>query len=102
MGARLACRTLGTLAPDCGNAVLLLHGTRSGRQSLQPAFAGAMFGPGGPLDPRSHVIVLPNAIGHVRIWPDKIAGASSGRYATSEFRITKMNLRDAPVFTGPS
>ncbi len=65
MDVRLAYRTLGTLAPDCGNAVLLLHGTTgSGRQFLQPAFAGAMFGPGDPLDARSHLIVLPDAIGH--------------------------------------
>lgn len=65
MDVRLAYRTLGALAPDRGNAVLLLHGTTgSGRQFLQPAFAGAMFGPGGPLDIRSHFVILPDAIGH--------------------------------------
>lgn len=65
MDVRLAYRTLGILAPDRGNAVLLLHGTTgSGRQFLQPAFAGAMFGPSGPLDARSHFIILPDAIGH--------------------------------------
>ena len=62
---RLAYRTLGALAPDRGNAVLLLHGTvGSGRQYLQPAFADAMFGPGEPLDIREHFIVLPDAVGH--------------------------------------
>ena len=65
MDVRLAYQTLGTLAPGRGNAVLLLHGTAgSGRQFLQPAFAGAMFSPSGPLDARSHFIVLPDAIGH--------------------------------------
>ena len=65
MDVRLAYRTLGTLAPDRGNAALLLHGTTgSGRQFLQPAFAGAMFGPGCPLDARSYFIILPDAIGH--------------------------------------
>ena len=35
MGVRLAYRTLGIFAPDCNNAVLLLHGmTGSGRQFL--------------------------------------------------------------------
>ena len=64
---RLAYRTLGALAPDRGNAVLLLHGTLgSGQQFLQPAFADALFGPGQPLDVREHFIVLPDAIGHGR------------------------------------
>ena len=65
MDLRLAYRTLGDLAPDRGNAVLLLHGTTgSGRQFLQPGFAAAMFGPSGPLDARSHFVILPDAIGH--------------------------------------
>jgi hypothetical protein len=60
MDMRLAYQTLGTPAPDRGNAVLLLHGTSgSGRQFLQPAFAGAMFGPGGPLDARSYSSFCP-------------------------------------------
>ena len=65
MDARLAYRTLGTLAPGRCNAALLLHGTTgSGRQFLQPAFADAMFGSGGPLDASEHFIILPDAIGH--------------------------------------
>jgi homoserine O-acetyltransferase/O-succinyltransferase len=62
---RLAYRTLGELAPDKGNAVLLLHGTvGSGLQFLQPAFADAVFGAGEPLDAREHFVILPDAIGH--------------------------------------
>ena len=65
MDVRLAYRTLGTLAPDRGNAVLLLHGTTgSGHQFLQPSFAGGMFCPGGPLDACSTFVILPDAIGH--------------------------------------
>jgi homoserine O-acetyltransferase/O-succinyltransferase len=65
MDLRLAYRTLGELAPDKSNAVLLLHGTvGSGRQFLQPAFADAMFGAGEPLDAREHFVILPDAIGH--------------------------------------
>ena len=64
---RLAYRTLGTLAPDEGNAVLLLHGTvGSGQQFLQPAFADSLFGAGEPLDAREHFVILPDAIGHGR------------------------------------
>jgi len=62
---RLAYRTLGSLAPDKGNAVLLLHGTvGSGQQFLQPAFADALFGAGEPLDAREFFTILPDAIGH--------------------------------------
>ena len=65
MDVRLAYRTLGTLAKDLSNAALLLHGTTgSGRQFLQPAFAGAMFGSGSLLDARSHFVILPDAFGH--------------------------------------
>jgi homoserine O-acetyltransferase len=63
MDLRLAYRTLGKLASDKGNAVLLLHGTvGSGQQFLQPAFADALFGAGEPLDAREHFIILPDAI----------------------------------------
>jgi pimeloyl-ACP methyl ester carboxylesterase len=62
---RLAYRTVGELASDKGNAVLLLHGTvGSGQQFLQPLFADALFDPGEPLDAREHFIILPDAIGH--------------------------------------
>ena len=65
MDLRLAYRTLGKLASDKGNAVLLLHGTiGSGQQFLQPAFADALFGAGEPLDAGEHFIILPDAIGH--------------------------------------
>ncbi len=47
------------------NAVLVLHGTGgSGRGFLTEQFAGALFGPGMPLDAARYYIILPDGIGH--------------------------------------
>jgi homoserine O-acetyltransferase len=47
------------------NAVMVLHGTGgSGRQFLQPQFAGELFGPGQPLDIGRYYVILPDGIGH--------------------------------------
>lgn len=67
--ARLHYRTMGSAARDAGgkivNAVLLLHRTTgSGEQFLRSEFAGAMFGPGQPLDVQRWFIVMPDALGH--------------------------------------
>ncbi len=49
------------------NAVLILHGTGgSGRQFLQPQFAGELFGPGQLLDATRYFIILPDNVGHGR------------------------------------
>ena len=49
------------------NAVMVLHGTGgSGRQFLQPQFAGELFGPGQPLDLNLYYVILPDGIGHGR------------------------------------
>ena len=66
---RLHYTTLGKLAHDAQgratNAVLILHGTGgSGRQFLQPQFAGELFGPGQLLDTARYFIVLPDGVGH--------------------------------------
>ena len=46
------------------NALLILHGTGgSGKQFLQPQFAGELFGPGQPLDATRYYIILPDNIG---------------------------------------
>ena len=53
-----------TVGDPGGQPVLVLHGTGgSGRGMLTPAFAGALFGPGQPLDAARHFIILPDAIG---------------------------------------
>lgn len=53
-----------TVGDPAGEPVLLLHGTGgTGAGLLSPAFAGELFGPGQPLDARTHFIILPDAIG---------------------------------------
>jgi homoserine O-acetyltransferase len=53
-----------TLGDPRGEPVLVLHGTGGSAESLlTPAFAGALFGPGQPLDTASHYIILPDSIG---------------------------------------
>jgi homoserine O-acetyltransferase len=66
---RIHYATLGTPRRDSKgmvtNAVMVLHGTGgSGRQFLQPQFAGELFGPGQPLDLSRYFIILPDGIGH--------------------------------------
>src|SRR6266568_3666767 len=66
---RLHYMTLGKPARDAQgrvtNAVLILHGTGgSGRQFLQPQFAGELFGPGQLLDAARYFIILPDGVGH--------------------------------------
>jgi len=58
---RLAYTTIGD---PSGIPVLVLHGTAgSARSLLTPAFAGALFGAGQPLDAARHFIILPDALG---------------------------------------
>jgi homoserine O-acetyltransferase len=68
---RLHYATIGAARRDgrgqVSNAVLILHGTGgSGKQFLQPQFAGELFGPGQPLDAARYYIILPDNIGHGR------------------------------------
>lgn len=66
---RMHYTTLGTPHRDASgqidNAVMVLHGTGgSGKQFLQPQFAGELYGPGQPLDIRKYWIILPDDVGH--------------------------------------
>jgi len=66
---RLHYATIGAARRDgrgqVRNAVLILHGTGgSGKQFLQPQFAGELFAPGQPLDAARFYIILPDNIGH--------------------------------------
>jgi homoserine O-acetyltransferase len=66
---RIHYSTLGTPRRDSKgavtNAVMVLHGTGgTGRQFLQPQFAGELFGPGQPLDIARYYVILPDGIGH--------------------------------------
>jgi homoserine O-acetyltransferase len=65
---KLHYTTLGTLQRDAAghatNAVLMLHGTTgTGKNFLSPSLAGALFGPGQPLDADKYFIILPDGIG---------------------------------------
>jgi homoserine O-acetyltransferase len=54
-----------TVGAPTGEPVLILHGTTgSGASMLAPAFSGALFGPGQPLDASRYYVILPDAIGH--------------------------------------
>lgn len=53
-----------TIGNPAGEPVLILHGTAgSGPSMLTPAFAGALFGEGQPLDTAKYFIILPDALG---------------------------------------
>ena len=65
LDVRLHYRTLGALAPDRRNAVLMLHGTVGiSEQFLQPSVADFMFAADRPLDAGKYFIIFPDAIGH--------------------------------------
>src|SRR5690348_14293598 len=58
---RMHYRTVGS---PSGEPVLILHGTsQSGAAMMAPAFAGALFGPGQPLDASKYYVILPDSIG---------------------------------------
>jgi homoserine O-acetyltransferase len=53
-----------TIGAPSGDPVLILHGTAGSAASmLSPTFAGALFGPGQPLDAARHFIIIPDALG---------------------------------------
>ncbi len=58
---RMHYRTVGS---PSGQPVLILHGTsQSSGAMMAPAFAGALFGPGQPLDASKYCVILPDSIG---------------------------------------
>ena len=53
-----------TVGDPSGMPVLVLHGTAGSAHSmLTPGFAGALFGPGQPLDAAKYYIILPDSLG---------------------------------------
>ena len=68
---RVAYETWGTLAPDAGNAVLVLHALTGDSHVTGPAGPGhptagwwdTLVGPGRPLDPDRWFVVAPNVLG---------------------------------------
>lgn len=66
---RIHYTTLGTphrnAKGEIDNAVMVLHGTGgSGKQFLQPQFAGELYGSGQPLDITRWYVILPDNLGH--------------------------------------
>src|SRR5271167_4145548 len=58
---RLHYRTIGE---PSGVPILIVHGSSGkGANFLVDNFAGELFGPGQPLDARSHYLILPDTIG---------------------------------------
>ncbi len=54
-----------TVGEPSGIPVVVLHGTGGSAQSmLSPGFAGALFGPGQPLDAAKYFVIIPDSIGH--------------------------------------
>jgi homoserine O-acetyltransferase/O-succinyltransferase len=53
-----------TVGDPANEPVLLLHGTTgSGKSMLGEGFAGAMYGPGQPLDANRYYLIMPDSIG---------------------------------------
>jgi homoserine O-acetyltransferase len=53
-----------TVGDPANEPVLLLHGTTgSGKSMLNEGFAGAMYGPGQPLDASRYFLIMPDSIG---------------------------------------
>lgn len=53
-----------TLGAPTGEPVIIMHGTaQSSAAMLAPGFAGALFGPGQPLDASHYYIIMPDVIG---------------------------------------
>ena len=65
----IAYATLGTLAPDRGNAVLVTHGNTSGPQMIDPGGStgegswNELVGPGKAVDTNRYFVICPNMLG---------------------------------------
>ena len=65
----IAYATLGTLAPDRGNAVLITHGNTSGPQIIDPGGTtgegswSEIVGPGKAVDTNRYFVICPNMLG---------------------------------------
>jgi homoserine O-acetyltransferase/O-succinyltransferase len=65
----IAYRTLGAIAPDRNNAVLVTHGNTSGPQMIDPGGSTGegswkdLIGPGKPVDTNRFFVICPNMLG---------------------------------------
>ncbi|GAB2674499.1 homoserine O-acetyltransferase [Saccharopolyspora gloriosae] len=105
-GARLAYETWGTLAPDGGNAVLVLHALTGDAHLRGPAEPGhpsagwweGVVGPGLALDTDRWFVVAPNALGGCQGSTGPATTAADGRAWGSRFpALTVRDLVRAEV-----
>lgn len=95
-GARLAYETWGELAPDGGNAVLVLHALSgdshvagpAGPGHPTPGWWGGLVGPGRPLDPARWFVVCANVVGGCQGSTGPASTAPDGRPWGSRFPRT--------------
>jgi homoserine O-acetyltransferase len=96
-GVRVAYETWGSLDPDGGNAVLVLHALTGDSHVVGPAAPGhpspgwwdGLIGPGAPLDTRRWFVVAPNVLGGCQGTTGPASRAPDGRRYGSRFpRIT--------------
>jgi homoserine acetyltransferase len=95
---KLHYRTLGSPTHDetglITNAVLLLHGAgQDGETFLSEDFAGAIFGPGQPLDALHYFLILPDSIGSGKSSkPSEDRGLRFPYYSSEDIVLTQYRL----------
>jgi len=97
--ARIAYETYGTLAPDCGNAILLCHAL-TGDQYVanthpvtgKPGWWQRMVGPGKPIDTGRYFVVCANVIGSCMGSSGPASTASDGQPYAMRFPV--ITVRD--------
>jgi len=103
-GGRIAYETFGTLAPDGGNAVLVLHALTGDSHVAGPAGPGhpgagwwdRLLRPGAALDPARWFVVVPNAIGGCQGSTGPSSDAPDGRRWGARFpRLAMTDLVSA-------
>src|SRR5690606_4554894 len=102
-GARVAYETWGTLAPDAGNAVLVLTGlspdahAASGPHDPEPGWWEPMLGPGKPIDTSRWFVICVNALGSCKgsTGPASLDPATGDLYRLSFPELSIEDVADA-------
>ncbi|GAA1997064.1 homoserine O-acetyltransferase [Nakamurella flavida] len=97
---RMAYESWGTLDPDGGNAVLVLHALTgdahvvgpTGPDQPTPGWWDGLIGPGAPLDPARHFVLAANVLGGCRGSTGPSSPAPDGRAWGSRF--PRLTVRD--------
>ena len=100
---QLAYETLGTLAPDRRNAVVIfpaLSGSShafASDTSPEPGWWDGLLGPGSPLDPRRHFFICSNLLGgcYGSTGPSSLDPRTSARYGARFPQVTTGDMIEA-------